>query len=32
MTKHVMIWSDFVRIGEDVEYFVTPTEENDSLH
>jgi hypothetical protein len=32
MTKHVMIGSDFVRSGEDVEYFVMPTEENDSLY
>ena len=32
MTKHVMIGSDFVRPGKDVEYFVIPTELNDILH
>jgi len=32
MTDHVMIGSDFVRTGEDVEYFVIPTEENNILH
>ena len=32
MTKRVMIGSDFVRNVEDVEYFVMPTEESDSLH
>jgi hypothetical protein len=31
MTKHVMIGIYFVRIGEGVEYFVIPTEENGNL-
>jgi len=32
MTKHVMIGCDFVRTGEDVDYFVLSTEENGHLH